>query len=69
MKSVAEESSGASLIISAPCAEADVSKHGIVEVEPSGTRYVQALLSLVEINQDCSSWLDLDVADASSLMP
>ena len=34
--SVAEERSGTSLIISAPCAVEDVPKHGIVEVDPSG---------------------------------
>ena len=34
-KSISDECSGASLIISAPCAEEDVPKHGIVEVDPS----------------------------------
>ena len=34
--SVSEECSGASLIISAPCAEADVPKHGILEADLSG---------------------------------
>ena len=34
--SISDECSGASLIISAPCAEEDVPKHGMVEVDPSG---------------------------------